>query len=140
MAKAKVIIGDKTYTYPTETIELYKKNLDITEEDAIRLYLEEEGKLINDEYEEMNSDAEQVARKFTQVTPKKEPKARKPREKKEDPLKETLISELARLLKSNMFYEEEGCFDVEITNSTKIVEFNICGEHFKLDLIRTRKK
>lgn len=140
MAKMKVAFEGKNYTVPKETIELYMDKLELTQEESIQLYLEEEGKLVNEEYEEANADAEQVARKFTQVSPKKEKKERKPREKKEDPIKEGLINELCNLLKSNVFINEEGCFNVQITNSTKIVEFDMFGEHYKLDLIRTRKK
>ena len=58
-------------------------------------------------------------------------KERKPREKKADPEKEKIIAETAKFL--------EGIAEnVTISNNTKLIEFDLGGNHYKFDLIRQR--
>lgn len=59
-------------------------------------------------------------------------KERKPRERKSDEEKETLIAETAKFL-------ENLAENVKITNVSKIIEFDVGENHYKLDLIRQRK-
>lgn len=61
-----------------------------------------------------------------------EKKERKPRERKPDEEKENLIAETANFL-------ESIAENVKITNISKIIEFDIGGNHYKFDLIRQRK-
>lgn len=56
------------------------------------------------------------------------------RERKPDPQKEGLIKMLAKALTA-----QKECSNVKITNPTKIVEFDIDDNHYKLDLIHQRK-
>lgn len=62
------------------------------------------------------------------------PKERKAREVKPDVTKELIIAEIANTLTAMV-----GCENVEITNKSKLVEFDLDGNHFKVDLIRQRK-
>lgn len=61
-------------------------------------------------------------------------KERKPKERKPDIEKEELIQDLAEFLKYN------STENVVITNKTKLIEFDLGENHYKLDLIRQRKK
>jgi len=56
------------------------------------------------------------------------------REKKIDKPKENIISQLADTIK-NQFDE-----NVQITNISKTIEFNLNNEHYVIDLKRSRKK
>lgn len=63
---------------------------------------------------------------------KDETKSRKPRERKPDLEKEGLITFLATMLAVE-------CDNVTITNKSKIVEFDVGENHYKLDLVKQRK-
>lgn len=83
-----------------------------------------------DQVEEINANAE--AHPMKNVARSETKKERKPRERKPDIEKETIIAETAKFL-------EDIAESVEITNISKIIEFNIGENHYKFDLIRQRK-
>lgn len=60
-------------------------------------------------------------------------KERKPREKKIDAEKVSIIAEIFGYLAEN------GYENVKITNESKIIEFDIGENHYKLDLVKARK-
>lgn len=55
------------------------------------------------------------------------------KERKADIPKEELIAQVAEFIKSI------GCENVEITNKSKLIEFSMGKDNYKLDLIRKRK-
>lgn len=57
----------------------------------------------------------------------------KKKERKADIPKEELVAQVAEFIKSI------GCEDVEITNKSKLIEFSMGKDNYKLDLIRKRK-
>lgn len=64
-------------------------------------------------------------------------KERQPRERKPDVEKENIINDIAICLERCMnCYEPKN---VKITNVSKVIEFDIGDNHYKLDLIRQRK-
>ena len=65
------------------------------------------------------------------------PKERKPRERKPNPEKEWIIQLLAETLKIAQ-NEDLKVEQVNITNISKIIEFNIGGNHYKVDLIKQK--
>lgn len=64
-------------------------------------------------------------------------KERKPRAKKIDDDKVFLIN---LILNGISRAESEKIINLQATNLTKIIEFDYLGEHYKLDLIKQRKK
>lgn len=60
-------------------------------------------------------------------------KSRKPHTTPQNPEKISIIQELAE------FLTEKGYKNVEITNKSKLIEFNFNGNCYKLDLICKRK-
>ena len=64
---------------------------------------------------------------------KPEKKTQKERVRKENPTKEMIISEIAKLLPN--FAE-----NVVIENAGKLITFSIGEEEFKIDLVQKRKK
>jgi hypothetical protein len=50
----------KVINIPDSEIKAHMKNLDLTEDEAIQLYLEDEGYLDNEELEELDSKAKKV--------------------------------------------------------------------------------
>lgn len=63
---------------------------------------------------------------------KKEHKPSKPRQLKPQPEKEEIIAKIAQML-------EDCAENVTIVNKTKIIEFDLGGNHFKVDLIKQKK-
>ena len=53
----KKMINGKNVNIPDDTIKKYMETLELTEEEAIQTYLEEEGYLENEEVEEMTKKA-----------------------------------------------------------------------------------
>lgn len=77
-------------------------------------------------------DAKAKANPLKNVARAETTKERKPRERKPDEEKETLIADTAKFLGT-------VAENVKITNISKIIEFDIGENHYKFDLIRQRK-
>lgn len=122
-------LNGKNIRIPDAEISKNMKLLDISHEEAVQMWLEDEGYLENEIVEELTAKA-----KINKVN--HEAKAEKPRksvkrERKPDEEKEKLIETLADCLKN-------AGFDTKITNKSKIIEFNVGENHYKLDLIKQR--
>ena len=125
----------KTIRINEKTINNLMTQLDLSREDAIQVYLEDEGYEINEEQEELTQKAKD--NKITASIHKAESKTkeRKKIERKPNPDKEFLISVLAQDLS-----EIEGVTDVNVTNIGKLIEFNFNGKAMKIDLVEKRIK
>lgn len=120
---------------PDEYIKKSMKALDLTQDEAIQMYLEDEGFLQNVEQNELQTKAEKsrITATIHGAKAEGEPKERKPRPPKEDATKESVIAQVASFL--------EGIAEnVEIVNKNKLITFKIGEDSFKFDLIRTRNK
>ena len=114
-------------------IENLVKGLNISTEQAIQIWLEDEGYLDNEEQNNLDKKAKESKITATVHQAKSDSrKERKPRERKPDEEKEKIISNLAKFL-------ENLTENVKITNISKIIEFDIGENHYKLDLVRQRK-
>lgn len=128
---------------PDKDLQRIIDGLEITKEEAIQIWLEDEGLIINPEQEELERkgrecdilrtihDAESAT-----VTAKKMAgtKTRKPRTVKPQPDKEAIISQVAEAL------SEQGATNIVIENPTKIVTFDYNGSPYKINLTATREK
>ncbi len=112
------------------------KVLKLTKEEAIQMWLEDEGYLQNEEQEYLEQKAKQNRITATihkaSAIDKTKKKTQKERCRKENPVKEMVISEIAKLLPN--FAE-----NVEILNKGKLISFSIGEEKFELDLKQKRK-
>lgn len=113
-------------------IEVLAKTLNISEEEAIQVWLEDNEYKINEEVEELTKKAKD--NRITATIHQAKGKEGKKREvkRKEDPDKEWIISQLADALgKLGISYK--------VTNIGKIIEFQYNDEEYKLDLVKRRK-
>ena len=119
---------------PKEEIDRIMKLPNVkTEDDACWIWCEDNGKVLNEEQEELTKKAKDNKITATIHQAKAEEiKPRKKVERKPDETKESLISTLAETL-------ENIVDNVKVVNIGKIIEFDLKGEHYKLDLIRQRK-
>lgn len=122
----------KNIKIPKNYIEQAMKSLDITEEEAIQMYLEDEGIEINEEQERLCKLA-----KENKVGAKADKKPRKPveRKPKENPIKEQIIKEIYKILAKNSNYCQ-----ILVTNPTKTIDFSIENRNFTINLIEHRQK
>jgi hypothetical protein len=104
-----------------------------TIDDACWIWCEDNGKIINEEQEELDRQAKASRITATIHQARAETtKERKKVERKPDQVKDSLVESL------KAFLIEQGFENVAITKVGKLVEFDCGGEHFKLDLIRQR--
>lgn len=125
LANGKIVKVDKSWT--DKTMKVLETDL----EDVLLMYLEDEGYIINQEQEELNTKAKGVVKPDASDKTK-----RKPREKvqKENPTKELIIAEIAKSLQAL------GVQDLKIENKAKLITFNYANESFKVDLVQKRKQ
>lgn len=120
---------------PQADIDRLMKLPDIkTIDDACWVWCEDNGKIINEEQEELDrkAKANRITATIHQAKAETQ-KERKKVERKADQVKDSLVEQLADYLK------EKDIANVKITKIGKWIEFDIGNEHFKLDLIRQRK-
>ena len=104
-----------------------------TIEDACWVWCEDNGKIVNEEQEELDKKAKENRITATIHQARAETtKERKKVERKPDQVKDSLVESL------QAFLIEQEFENVAITKVGKLVEFDCGGEHFKLDLIRQR--
>lgn len=125
-------LNGKNIRIPDEEIKKNMQILEISQKEAVQMYLEDEGYIENEVVEELTKKAKENG---TAKIKAKSDKVRKPvkRERKPDEEKEKVIEILQNALKN-------AGIAAEITNKSKIIEFSIENNHYKLDLIKKRPK
>ena len=118
---------------PREEVERIMNGLGVTEDDACWIWCEDNGKVLNEEQEELDKKAKdnRITATIHQARAETQ-KERKKVERKPDQVKDSLAESLKD------FLIEQGFENVAITKVGKLVEFDCGGEHYKLDLIRQR--
>lgn len=131
----KYKIENKEINIPDEVIDNYVDTLEVSIDEAIQIYLEDEGYKENEEVEALTKKAKENRITATIHEAKAENKTRAKRtvEKKANPDKEMLITTFAEAL-ANIGIA------ASVVNNTKLIEFNYNGKQFKLDLIERRAK
>ena len=120
---------------PDASIEKYMKDLQITKEEAIELWLDDNDYTENEEQNELDTKAKKVKIQHGAGSLKKEKKqyTRKPSDEKV-----AIFIELKNWL--NNFCKDNN-FEYEILKENKLVSLTTqSGTQFKIDLIETRKK
>lgn len=122
-------LNGKNIRIPDAEIKKSMKLLRLSQDEAIQMWLEDEGYLENEVVKELTEKAK--INKINHEAKSDKPRKSVKRERKPDEEKENLISILANCLKNSGY-------EVEITNKSKIIEFNVGTNHYKLDLIKQR--
>ena len=127
----------KKIRIPDGDILRLKSTMKISAEEAVKIWLEDEGILHNEEQENLCKKAKDsgimrtihgASAKTAETTP-----TQRERVKKENPTKGKIIAEIAKLL-------TEYADNVNVTNPEKLIEFTMNGNDYKLDLTQKRKK
>ena len=124
----------KKYFMEVAKVDNLQKQLKISEFEAIEMWLEDNGYLVNEEQNALDMKAKGNKVKLTANTEKPKAKTQKERVAKSNPDKEYIVGVVAEFLE-----EIVGKDNVNIENKAKLITFNYKGEDYKLDLIQKRK-
>ena len=123
----------KNVNIPDDEIKKNMKLLDISQKDAIEMWLEDEGYLDNEEQNELDEKAKKVKIDHgASAVDKTEKKEKKPREIKVSDEKQALFSEIVEKL-------AENGRNYEILKENKLICVKIGEKTFKIDLIEQRQ-
>ena len=130
-------LNGKSIKIPDKEIKKNMEILDLSEKEAIQLYLEDEGYLENEEVAELTKKAKDSGIMSTIHGAKSDkPKAKIERERKENPTKASIIAELVHFLQEE---SENACENVEILNKERQLSFRIGENAYELTLVQKRK-
>ena len=124
-------INGKIVKIPLPEISKYMAKLELTQDEAIELWLTDNDYMDNEEVDRLSKQAKD--NKVNISAERDEPRKKREVTKKENPTKEGIIKEVAAML-GNI-----GAVNIKITNISKLVEFEMDGNNFKLDLIQKRQ-
>ena len=130
----KYVFNGKSIRIPDEDVSRLVKTLKVSEEEAIEIWLEDEGYLENEEQETLCQKAKESRITQTICQARAEPykKTQRERVRKENPTKEMVIREIAAILPN--FAE-----NVQVLNIGKLISFTIGSESYEIDLKQKRK-
>ena len=131
-----ITVNGKAVRINEQEVEKIATGLDISKQEAIQVWLEDNEYIENAEQVRLDTKAKsnRITATIHQAKAINTKKTQRERVLKDDPTKENLIKCIKAAL------EEKGCEKVEIVNKTKLISFTLGGETFKLDLIRQRNK
>lgn len=128
-------IGGKGIHIPQKEIDNLMKTLELTEQEAIQTWLDDNDYTTNEVVEELTKKAKD--NKTTLINKARENVGNKKttRERKENPTKALIIAEIF-----NKLAEIEGISQLKVENKEKLVTFSLNGNEYKLDLVQKRAK
>ena len=129
--KIKTEFNGKTYSVEKEQIEVLMKSLDLTFDEAVETYLDDEGLLENEEQNALDKKAQKVYKEQSRVDTEKAKKPRQTRNRTVSPEKSGFVEKLYQFLTEN--YE-----NVEIIRPNKFYSVEINGKIIKMDIMEQR--
>ena len=130
----KVKVNNKEYNIPKATLAQYQKSLDITEKEAIDMWLTDRDIITNEEVEILTKKAK-VNKTDKIVVQSKVEKTKTERKPKENPLKSAIIEDLYNFLTKN-----PTLYNIKVVNGTKTIDFYAENKYFSLNLVEHRPK
>lgn len=129
----------KSINIPDAELEKSMKILGLTKEESIEMWLEDEGYLDNEEQAELEQKAKdnKITATIHGASGTKEKAKSKPKTVKVSDEKQRLFKELSSAIKEYCADEGGKC---EILKENKLIQVEISGKVFKIDLIEQRPK
>ena len=130
----KYNFNGKMLNIPKKEIEKAMKLLDLSQEDAILMWLEDEGYLENEEQNHLCEVAKmnKITQNIHQAGERGRKSSQKPKTVKVSAEKTELFAEILQNL-------QENHQNVEVLKENKLIQVEINGKVFKIDLIEQRK-
>lgn len=129
----KYQLGNKIINIPDADIQNFMKSLDLSKEEAIQMWLEDNDYEVNEEQAELDAKAKKVKIDHGASAVDKTKKEKKPRPKVASDEKKELFDEIFSNL-SDVYGQ-----NARIEKENKLIIVKIGDKEFKLDLIETRK-
>ena len=128
-------LGKRKIRIPDEDINKYMKNHGLTQEEAIQVWLEDEGYLENEEQEILETRAKEnrITATIHEAGDKVKRKRSAPRTVKVSDEKQQLFTEITETL-------EVSGLEFEILKENKLIQVKIGEKIFKIDVIEQRTK
>ena len=124
----------KKYFMEVAKVDNLQKQLKISEFEAIEMWLEDNGYLVNEEQNALDMKAKGNKVKLTTSTKKPKAKTQRERTQKEQPEKEYIVGIIAEFLE-----DITDISNLNIENKAKLITFDYKGASYKLDLVQKRK-
>lgn len=129
-----VEIGGKGVHIPQKEIDNLMKTLELTEQEAIQTWLDDNDYTTNEVVEELTKKAKDNKTTLINKARANIENKKITRERKENPTKALIIAEIF-----NKLTEIEGISQLKVENKEKLVTFSLNGNEYKIDLIQKRK-
>lgn len=130
----------KNFNIPDKEIDKLMDSLDISISEACEMYLSDHDLIENETIEELTKKATKNRITATIHDAKGEKKEKKPREKKENPLKKQIISHIF----DSFFYDDARKdypnLKITIRNNEKYIDLCVDGLEFTINLVQHRPK
>ncbi len=126
----------KVVTIPDKEIEKSMKNLQLSQDEAIALWLVDNDFETDDEQNELDKKAKSVKIQHDAVADKSHKKSDKPRTVKVSDAKKEVFYQFSEFLKK---FCEENPAKCTILTENKLFQLDFAGETFKIDIIQQRK-
>ena len=125
----------KNVNIPNSEIERYMTKLELSQDDAIHLWLADNDYEVDEEQNEMDEKAKKVKIQHD-VAVKSRKKSEKPRTVKVSDAKKELFYQFSEFLKK---FCEENPATYTVLTENKLFQVNFNNETFKVDIIQQRK-
>jgi len=126
----------KKVNIPDTEIQKYMNKLELSQENAIDLWLEDNDYEVNEEQQALDEKAKKVKIQHDAAGDKPRKKSEKPRTVKVSDAKKELFSQLSQFLSNFSTENDAKC---SILTENKLIQVDFMGETFKIDLIQQRK-
>jgi hypothetical protein len=135
----KVEVNGKNMTVSEAEVKRLMATLDLSEDEAVELFLADAGLVENEEVAEMTAKAKAAG---TGAKATGERKERKAPERKPDMVKRAIITSLADFIEQEIEMKDAEInhphIPAEITNPERMIAFSYGGEKFELTLTKKR--
>ena len=126
----------KKVNIPDTEIQKYMNKLELSQENAIDLWLEDNDYEVNEEQQALDEKAKKVKIQHDAAGDKPRKKSEKPRTVKVSDAKKELFSQLSQFLSNFSTENDAKC---SILTENKLIQVDFMGETFKIVLIQQRK-
>ena len=130
----EIKVNNKVVKIPQKEIDNLMKTLELTEQEAIETWLDDNDYTTNEQVEELTKKAK--ANGTTKIGARVNVENKKvDRERKANPTKALIIDQLWQKLA-----EIEHISNLKVENKEKLITFSLNGNDYKLDLVQKRAK
>lgn len=130
----------KTHVVPDKEIDKIMEKLDISIADACEMWLSDHDIIEDETVENLTKKAQKNRITATIHSAKGEKKERKPREKKENPLKKQIIFGIFDYFHDEIGHSLSENAQIVIRNDEKYIDLTIDGRELTINLVEHRKK